>query len=172
MAKTVPNQRTVRIHRERVSTDFLGIKNENWKAAARDLGAQSLLLYMYLAANKDNFSLALSRAAIGQCVAMPAQTYRDQFLKLVDKGYLVQTGGNVYDFYEVPRVTRSTHENSENSSTSSVSTQTPDVLESPHVVQNETAKNREIDINNIDKFINNGAEKQVSPTPTKKLFQF
>jgi len=39
---TAPNQRTIVVHRERVTTDFLGIKNENWQAAARDLGAHAL----------------------------------------------------------------------------------------------------------------------------------
>lgn len=42
--KTYPNQRTVKIHREKATTDFLGIKNENWKAASRDLGAHALRL--------------------------------------------------------------------------------------------------------------------------------
>lgn len=61
---TYPNQRTVKIHREKATTDFLGIKNENWKAASRDLSAHALKLYMYLASNADNFELALSPAAI------------------------------------------------------------------------------------------------------------
>ena len=39
---TFPNQRVVRIHRESVKSDFLGIKNENWQAASRDLGAHGL----------------------------------------------------------------------------------------------------------------------------------
>lgn len=172
MVKTVPNQRIVHINRERVSSDFLGIKNENWKAAARDLGAHAVLLYFYFASNKDNFSLALSPAAIRQSIGMPPQTYRDQFLKLIDKGYLVQTGGNVYEFYEVPRETHSTHENIENSSTSIVSTQTTDVSAPPQDAHNETGNSREIDINNINKSINNGAEKQVSPAPTKETFTF
>lgn len=35
---------------------------------------------------------------------MPASTYRDQFVKLVDRGYLVQRGeGSTYDFYEIPK---------------------------------------------------------------------
>ena len=28
--ETFPNQRIVKVHREKVTTDFLGIKNENW----------------------------------------------------------------------------------------------------------------------------------------------
>lgn len=35
---TYPNQRMIKIHRERTTADFLGIKNENWQAASRDLG--------------------------------------------------------------------------------------------------------------------------------------
>lgn len=103
MPNTVANQRVVSIHRERATSDFLGIKNENWMAAARDVGAQSLMLYMYLAANKDGYALALSPAAIFEAIGMPCSTYSDQFKKLVNKGYLVLRSGNKYDFYEVPR---------------------------------------------------------------------
>ena len=144
MINTVPNQRIVHIHREQVASDFLGIKNENWRAAARDLGAHALLLYLYLAANKEGFKLALSPAAIRQSIGMPSQTYRDQFSKLIDKGYLVQTVGNVYDFYEVPHAARIGLENADNRNTSTVSTQTSDGLGIPQAVQSETGKSREI----------------------------
>lgn len=89
MPYTVPNQRTVFIHRNLLLNDFLGIQNANWQAAARDLGAHALMLYLYLASNANNFELALSPAAIRQAIGMPVSTYRDQFVKLVDKGYLV-----------------------------------------------------------------------------------
>ena len=61
---TYPNQRMVRVHRERATSDFLGIKNDNWMAAARDLSPYALKLYLYLAANADNYTLALSPAAM------------------------------------------------------------------------------------------------------------
>ena len=60
MPQTYPNQRIVHIHRERPAADFLGIKNDNWKAAARDLSAHALKLYLYFAANADNYEFALS----------------------------------------------------------------------------------------------------------------
>ena len=60
MPKTVPNQRVIRVHRERATSDFLGIKNERWMAASRILGATALRLYLYLASNADNYLLALS----------------------------------------------------------------------------------------------------------------
>ena len=43
MPYTVPNQRVVTIHREKARSDFLGIKNENWQSAARDLGAHAVV---------------------------------------------------------------------------------------------------------------------------------
>ena len=99
---TYPNQRLVRIHRERATTDFLGIKNENWMAAATDLGAHAFLLYLYLASNADNYLEALSPTAVRQQIGMARSTFHDQFHRLVDKGYLVPAHGNTYHFYEVP----------------------------------------------------------------------
>lgn len=61
------------------------------------------MLYMYLAANADGYNLALSPAAVRQATGMPRSTYQDQFIKLIDKGYLVQGSGNVYNFYETPQ---------------------------------------------------------------------
>ena len=100
---TYPNQRIVKIHRESVKTDFLGIKNENWQAASRDLGAHGLRLYLYLAANANNYNLALSPAAARAAIGIPRSTYFDQFAILVDKRYLVPGAGNTFDFYEVPQ---------------------------------------------------------------------
>ena len=100
---TYPNQRMIRIHREVAKTDFLGIKNENWQAASRDLGAHALQLYLYLAANANNYTTALSPVAVRQAIGMARSTYHDQFHKLVDKGYLVPGTGNSFDFYEVPQ---------------------------------------------------------------------
>lgn len=166
MPKTVANQRVVKIHRERASSDFLGIKNENWQYAARDLGAHALLLYLYLAANADGYTLALSPTAIRQAVGMPPQTYRDQFLKLIDKKYLVQTGGNVYEFYEKPQHEAQPYEKI--SQTTDVLDFTDSVYVKPQAVEKSTADNREININTINS-INKPQEKQVSLAPQFKF---
>ena len=102
-AITFPNQRVVRIHREPVKMDFIGIKNENWQAASRDLGAHGLRLYLYLAANANNYNLALSPAAARAAIGIPRSTYFDQFAILVDKRYLVAGAGITYDLYELPQ---------------------------------------------------------------------
>lgn len=99
---TVPNQRTVTVHRQPLDNDFLGIKNENWQYAARDLSPHALRLYLYLADNADGYRFGLSPAAIRAAVGTPRSTYHDQFKVLLDKGYLVHRGGSSFDFYEVP----------------------------------------------------------------------
>ena len=157
MPKTVPNQRIVKIHRERAASDFLGIKNANWQYAARDLGAHALLLYLYFASNADGFTIALSPSAIRETVGMPPQTYRDQFVKLIDKKYLVQTGGNTYEFYEQPQHAAQPFTKIQTNDgldfTECVCKKTGDVCEN-------TPEDIEININNIN---NNKQEKQVSP---------
>ena len=99
---TYPNQREINIHRERAASNFLGIKNDNWMAASRALGAHALRLYLYLASNADGYRLALSPAAIQQQIGMPTSTYRDQFRKLESMHYIKYSHGNTYDFYERP----------------------------------------------------------------------
>ena len=105
---TFPNQRMVRVHRERATADFLGIKNENWQSASRDLGAHALQLYLYLASNANNYTVALSPVAVRQAIGMARSTYHDQFHKLVDRGYLVPSTGNTFEFYEVPQAATQT----------------------------------------------------------------
>lgn len=166
MPNTVPNQRIIAIHRERAASDFLGIKNDNWQAAARDLGAHALMLYLYFASNANGFTLALSPAAIRQAVGMPPSTYRDQFVKLIDKGYLVQRkNSNTYDFYETPQ--RDTH--TKNNDTLDGLDFTADVQNVPQTVNDEAAEDIEININNTDNINNGLLEKQVSPTPKFKF---
>ena len=166
---TYPNQRVINIHREAAKSNFLGIKNENWQAAARDLGAHALMLYMYLAANADGYNLALSPAAIRQAIAMPRSTYQDQFVKLIDKGYIVQESGNVYNFYETPQPSHASNQ------TSITTQKTVDVLNfeecpldvscvdraAPNVpTEDREINNREIQINNngTNNSVLNGAE--------------
>ena len=112
MPYTVPNQRVVTVHREPAKIDFLGIKNENWMNAARDLGAHALKLYLYFASNANGYTLALSPAAIRQAIGMARSTYHDQIDNLIAKGYLVPTGANSFDFFEVPKPRHGNNQNS------------------------------------------------------------
>ena len=146
---TVPNQRIVKVHRIKPEGNFLGIKNEHWQAAARDLGAQGLMLYLYLSANADNFSLALSPSDIRNTIGMPPTTYRSHFQNLIKKGYLVpkHDGSNIYDFFEVPQRATCAYDES----TSYVSTQTCEDFPRTYAVENRAADDIEINIDNYKK---------------------
>ena len=77
---------------------------------------------------------------------MPQSTYRDHFTKLIDRSYLVQRGdSNTYDFYETPQRAAPTE-------------------------KDNTAEDREINI--TDKINRFGGEKQVSPAPLERRFEF
>ena len=124
------------------------------------------MLYLYLASNADGFMLALSPAAIRQAVGMPPSTYRDQFVKLIDKGYLIQRGeSNTFDFYETPQ--RVTHTPKDN--TADGYDFTADAIITPQAVKNEAAEGIEINIDNTYNINNCGGEKQVSPAPLDKF---
>lgn len=150
---TFPHQKSVRIHREVARTDFLGIKNANWQAAARDLRPHAFILYLYLASNADNYTLALSPVAVREAVGMARSTYNDQVQNLIDKGYLVLSHGNTYDFYEVPQPRAVRDLNDTSLVINSDDHLTTAVNEVTDAVNLCTASNREI--NNSANSINN-----------------
>ena len=163
---TYPNQRVVRVHRERAAKDFLGIKNENWMAASRILGATALRLYLYLAANADNYTFALSPAAIARDIGMARSTYGDQFKKLVNMGYLVPATGNTYDFYEVPQTATQT-KNDVTADGQDFEECTPDGQEQP---QDDTVGTGDmIEINNKEN-INNTEINNQNDSPSVTVF--
>lgn len=163
---TFPNQKTVRIHREIARTDFLGIKNDNWQAAARDLRPHALLLYLYLASNADNYNLALSPAAVREAVGMARSTYNDQIQILIDKGYLVRSHGNTFDFYEVPRP-RTARNNNDTSLEHCVNNDQPTaVSNAANDVNIKPTEDREI--NNTQNDINNESINIESPSRIEK----
>ena len=150
---TFPHQKSVRIHREVARTDFLGIKNENWQAAARDLRPYALVLYLYLASNANNYTLALSYAAVHEALGMSRSTYNDQVENLIFKGYLVHSHGNTYDFFEVPQP-RAVVKKNDTSLVNDFSNVCPTAVnEATDAVNLCTADNREI--NNSENVINN-----------------
>ncbi len=168
---TYPNQRMIKIHREPAKTDFLGIKNENWQAASRDLGAHALQLYLYLAANANNYTLALSPAAIRQDIGMARSTYHDQFHKLVDRGYLVPAHGNTFEFFEVPQTRDETkEENKELPAGLDFENGTIDVQAMPQAVN--VVLPEDIEINNTDSSINSDINIETIPEVKLDVFVF
>lgn len=110
MPNTVPNQKIIHINREPLEKEkgFLSINKENWYAANKDLEPYGLVLYLYLAGNKDGFDLALSQTDAEQTVGIKKTSFHKYVNILIEKGYLVQKQGNVYDFYERPHIENKT----------------------------------------------------------------
>ena len=158
------------------------------------------MLYMYLASNANNYNLALSPAAIQQAIGMPRSTYRDQFCKLVSKGYLIQTGGNTFSFYEVPQ-TRVVQSNSNAVTPTDYGYNFITDVAIPYTDTTHTGTGRDTEINNREietnntRINNNGlivtdnvyipkvkeiripvpkaeSKKTLTPTPQKKEFIF
>lgn len=107
MPYTVPNQKIIHINREKVTDNFLQIKKENWYNANKDLEPYGLQLYLYLAGNKDGFDLALSQKAAEEEAGIRSTTFHKYVNVLIEKGYIVNRQGNIFDFYEVPRRAKS-----------------------------------------------------------------
>ena len=123
------------------------------------------MLYLYLASNANGFTLALSPAAIRQAIGMPQSTYRDQFVKLVNRGYLVRRGdSNTYDFYETPQ--HATRKESDSTVDGYDFTNTD--VSTPQTVYDKTANSREINIDNIN-IIN---KQEQAPVAVSKEFIF
>lgn len=164
---TYPNQRTINIHRERATSDFLGIKNENWQDAAKDLGAHALMLYLYLASNANNYTLSLSPAAIREAIGMARSTYHDQFHKLMDKGYLVHSHGNTYAFYERPQsVARVRSEEFSDGQANKIGTGSS--ISPTTAVQSVDQQNTEI--NNRESVNNGGINNEIKVPEVKTIF--
>lgn len=60
---TVPNQKTITIHREKPDKDFISIKNSHWMEINKKFSPYGLQVYLYLAKNKDGYDLSLSQTA-------------------------------------------------------------------------------------------------------------
>ena len=103
MGYSYPNQKIIEINKAPLNKDFLGINNEVWQAACRDLRPFAFTLYLYFAANKNGYSFSLSQVAVQEAIGMSRSTYNDQVKILIKKGYLVPSHGNVYEFYEKPQ---------------------------------------------------------------------
>ena len=97
---TVQNQKIVDIKKEQ-GGKHTTISLEALQKAARTLSGESFKLWVYLAKNQNNYSLALSRADSLQWGVGSSSSYYRAVKELTACGYL-QKNGNRYIFYELP----------------------------------------------------------------------
>lgn len=110
--KTVPNQKLVRIKKKTIREGdlYAKIEMEALNNAAKDLQAGAFKLWIYFAKNQKEYEMALSNKAVEETFGMKIKQYNNAVKELMDKGYLVNTKGNNYFFYEVPVDTKGNNE--------------------------------------------------------------
>ena len=104
MGYSFPNQRIIEVNKAPLGNNFLGINNDVWQAACKDLRPHAFVLYLYMAANANGYTFSLSPADVQNTIGMARSTYRDQIAILISKGYLVPSHGNTFEFHEKPQI--------------------------------------------------------------------
>lgn len=103
--KTVPNQKIVTVNKEPCSKckHYAMINLEAMEGASRDLRAGSFVLWCYFAKNQSGYQFALSNTAALESMGIKRDAYNNAVKELMEKGYLVNTCGNNYQFNEKPQ---------------------------------------------------------------------
>ena len=73
------------------------------QCAMTNLKGESFKLWIYLGKNQDGYSFALSSADAVKWGIGSVSSYHRAVNELTEKGYLVRSCGNLYDFYELPK---------------------------------------------------------------------
>ena len=101
--KTVPNQKVVKINKELCNKQnlYATINIRAMEEAAQRLqSAAAFQLWIYFAKNQDSYTFALSSKDVENRFGMKIKQYNNAISKLIEKGYLQQQSGNIYNFYE------------------------------------------------------------------------
>lgn len=94
---TYPNQRIITIKKNATTENILGY--ETTMKTMRDLKPTTFLVWIYLNANENGCEFALSRVDVMNQTGISSSSYDNAIKELKEKGYLVHTIDNCYDFY-------------------------------------------------------------------------
>ena len=99
---TYPNQKIITVKKSIKDKDdnFLQINNISWEVACQTLTYSAFKLYLYIARNKDNYRFALSYEDVNVHVPMNRKTYDKAVSELKGCGYLENTNGSEWAFYD------------------------------------------------------------------------
>ena len=100
--KTYANQKVITINKAKTDREntYATINKECLMKAITELTHNELKIYLYLASNQNGFQLALSSADIADKTNASKRKIQESINSLIEKGYLVETGSNSYDFIE------------------------------------------------------------------------
>ena len=152
---SVPNQKIIRIEKDKYQTRFLQIGDEQWKKAFQSMKPTVFGMYLYLASNKDGYSLELSAAAVEREIGIKKTAYHTALKDLEERGYLKKEQGNTYVFSPSPKFAN-TNSASANSADTNLEVRkcelpTPQMRTSYSANANLEVRGRDIEIDNINK---------------------
>ena len=152
---SVPNQKIIRIEKDKYQSRFLQIGDEQWKKAFQSMRPTVFGLYLYLASNKDGYLLELSAAAVEREIGIKKTAYHTALKDLEEKGYLKKEQGNTYAFSPSPKFanTNSAIANYANANLEvrKCELPTPQTRTSYSANANLEVRGRDIEIDNINK---------------------
>lgn len=152
---SVPNQKIIRIEKDKYQSRFLQIGDEQWKKAFQSMRPTVFGLYLYLASNKDGYLLELSAAAVEREIGIKKTAYHTALKDLEEKGYLKKEQGNTYAFSPSPKFANmnSAIANSANTNLEVRKRElpTPQTRTSYSANANLEVRGRDIEIDNINK---------------------
>lgn len=101
--KTVPNQKTITTKSAKHDKDnlYACLNIRAMEIAMSILKPNAFKLWCYMAKNQNNYTFALSGADACSFCSFGKNTYLTSVKELIDAGYLVNTCGNSYDFFEM-----------------------------------------------------------------------
>lgn len=150
--KTVPNQKVVKVEKQETKGKiFSQIEMDALEAAGRDLDAGAFKLWVYFAKNQNGYEFALSSKHVEENFGIKIKQYNNAVKTLEEKGYLVNTKGNNYMFYEIPVITKGNN-NVNTKEDNNVNTKSNNTL-CPKVIRNITDNTIYNTFYNTDKFI-------------------
>jgi hypothetical protein len=99
---TTPNQKTVTTKSAKHDKEniYAAINIKALEVAMTMLKPNAFKLWCYMAKNQNNYTFALSAVDACSFCNFGKSTYHTAVQELIDIGYLVNTSGNHYDFYE------------------------------------------------------------------------
>ena len=102
---TVANQKTIKIQKEECSRNnkYSMYNLEAQQAAMIDLKGETLKMWYYLGKNQNGYEFALSMVDAIKWGIGSKSSYNRAIAELKEKGYLVETSPNHFDFYEIPQ---------------------------------------------------------------------
>lgn len=103
---TNPNQKTIKVQKELCDDKgnyYARINLEALQVAMIDLKGESFKLWCYFSKNQSGYEFALSSVDAIKWGVGSKSSYDRAVRDLIEKGYLVETSKNHYNFFEKPK---------------------------------------------------------------------